>query len=146
MRPLLLILASATCLSAVTPAQVDAIIRVESAGNPAAVGRLGERGLVQFFPAAWADTSRWRRAHGLAVYPYSLAHDLEAGYTYASSWLTLNEDRLRAALGRQPTIGELYAAHQLGFAGFRAKGFDLSRCPTITRVVAARLAKVTRTK
>jgi len=146
MRPLLLILASAICLSAVTPAQVDAIIRVESAGNPAAVGRLGERGLCQFFPAAWADTSRWRRAHGLAVYPYSLAHDLEAGYTYANSWLTLNEDRLRAALGRPPTIGELYAAHQLGFAGFRAKGFDLSRCPTITRVVAARLAKVTRTK
>ena len=145
MRPLLLIL-SATCLSAVTPAQVDAIIRVESAGNPAAVGRLGERGLCQFFPAAWADTSRWRRAHGLAVYPYSLAHDVEAGYTYAVSWLTLNEDRLRAALGRQPTIGELYAAHQLGFAGFRAKGFDLSRCPTITKVVAARLAKVTRTK
>jgi hypothetical protein len=145
MRALLLIL-SATCLSAVTPAQVDAIIRVESAGNPAAVGRLGERGLVQFFPAAWADTSRWRRAHGLAVYPYSLAHDLEAGYTYATSWLTLNEDRLRTALGRQPTIGELYAAHQLGYAGFRAKGFDLSRCPTITRVVAARLAKVTATK
>jgi len=145
-KPLLFLLASATCLPAITPAQVDAIIRVESAGNPAAVGRLGERGLCQFFPAAWADTSRWRRAHGLAVYPYSLAHDLEAGYTYATSWLTLNEDRLRAALGRPPTIGELYAAHQLGFAGFRAKGFDLSRCPTITRVVAARLAKVTRTK
>ena len=145
MRLFLLIL-SAASLSAVTPAQVDAIIRVESAGNPAAVGRLGERGLCQFFPAAWADTSRWRRAHGLAVYPYSLAHDLEAGYTYATSWLTLLEDRLRAALGRQPTIGELYAAHQLGYAGFRAKGFDLSRCPTITRVVAARLAKVTATK
>jgi hypothetical protein len=146
MKPPLLLILSATCLSAVTPAQVDAIIGVESSGNPAAVGRLGERGLCQFFPAAWADTSRWRRAHGLAVYPYSLAHDLEAGYTYATSWLTLNEDRLRAALGRQPTIGELYAAHQLGFAGFRAKGFDLSRCPTITKVVAARLAKVTRTK
>ena len=145
MRLFILIL-SAASLSAVTPAQVDAIIRVESAGNPAAVGRLGERGLCQFFPAAWADTSRWRRAHGLPVYPYSLAHDLEAGYTYATSWLTLNEDRLRAALGRQPTIGELYAAHQLGFTGFRAKGFDLSRCPTITRVVAARLAKVTATK
>ena len=145
MRLFILIL-SAASLSAVTPAQVDAIIRVESAGNPAAVGRLGERGLCQFFPAAWADTSRWRRAHGLPVYPYTLAHDLEAGYTYATSWLTLNEDRLRAALGRQPTIGELYAAHQLGFTGFRAKGFDLSRCPTITRVVAARLAKVTATK
>lgn len=145
MRLFLLIL-SAASLSGVTPAQVDAIIRVESAGNPQAVGRLGERGLCQFFPAAWADTSRWRRAHGLPVYPYSLAHDLEAGYTYATSWLSLNEDRLRAALGRSPTIGELYAVHQLGFTGFRAKGFDLSRCPTITRVVAARLAKVTATK
>jgi len=51
-----LLLLGCSCLSAVTPAQVDAIIRVESAGNPAAVGRFGERGLCQFFPSAWADT------------------------------------------------------------------------------------------
>jgi hypothetical protein len=144
MRCLLFLLASATCLPAITPAQVDAIIQVESANNPRAIGRLGERGLCQFFPAAWSDTSRWRRAHGLPVYSYALAHDPEAGLAYASSWLTLLEDRLTATLGRRPTIGELYAAHQLGFAGFRSKGFDLSRCPTITRVVAARLAKATR--
>lgn len=146
MTRLFLFLLSASASATVSPAWRDAIISVESSGNPAAVGRLGERGLCQFFPAAWADTSRWRRAHGLPVYSYALAHDLEAGYTYATSWLTLNEDRLRSALGRRPTIGELYAAHQLGFSGFRSKGFDLSRCPTITKVVAARLAKVTATK
>lgn len=141
---LLLLLSAASLSATVSPAWRDAIIHVESSGNPAAVGRLGERGLCQFFPAAWADTSRWRRAHGLPVYPYALAHDPEAGLAYASSWLTLLEDRLTAALHRRPTIGELYAAHQLGFSGFRSKGFDLSRCPTITKVVAARLAKATR--
>jgi hypothetical protein len=141
---LLLLLLSASASAAVSPAWRDAIIQVESSGNPAAVGRLGERGLCQFFPAAWTDTSRWRRAHGLPVYSYALAHDPEAGLAYASSWLTLLEDRLTATLRRPPTIGELYAAHQLGFSGFKAKGFDLRRCPTITRVVAARLANATR--
>lgn len=144
MRLFLLLLSAASASATVSPAWRDAIIRVESSGNPAAVGRLGERGLCQFFPAAWADTSRWRRAHGLPVYSYGLAHDPEAGLAYATSWLTLLEDRLTATLGRRPTIGELYAAHQLGFSGFRSKGFDLSRCPTITKVVAARLAKATR--
>jgi hypothetical protein len=146
MRSLLLLVASATYLPAVTPAQVDAIIRVESAGNPRAIGRLGERGLCQFFPAAWADTSRWRRVHGLPVYSYDLALDPIAGHDYATSWLTYIEERLTKALGRVPTTGEIYAAHQLGFAGFKAKGFDLARCPAITRVVVARLAKATRTK
>ena len=141
---LLLLLSAASLSATVSPAWRDAIIRVESSGNPAAVGRLGERGLCQFFPAAWADTSRWRKAHGLPVYSYALAHDPEAGLAYASSWLSMLEDRLTATLHRRPTIGELYAAHQLGFSGFRSKGFDLSRCPTITKVVAARLAKATR--
>ena len=144
MRLFLLLLSAASASATVSPAWRDAIIRVESSGNPAAVGRLGERGLCQFFPAAWADTSRWRKAHGLPVYSYALAHDHEAGLAYASSWLSMLEDRLTASLHRRPTIGELYAAHQLGFSGFRSKGFDLSRCPTITKVVAARLAKATR--
>lgn len=141
---LFLLLMSASASATVSPAWRDAIISAESAGNPAAIGRLGERGLCQFFPAAWADTSRWRRAHGLPVYAYGLAHDPEAGLAYATSWLSMLEDRLTATLHRRPTIGELYAAHQLGFSGFRSKGFDLSRCPTITKVVAARLAKATR--
>jgi hypothetical protein len=144
MTRLLLLLSAASLSATVSPAWRDAIIRVESSGNPAAVGRLGERGLCQFFPAAWADTSRWRKAHGLPVYSYDLAHDHEAGLAYASSWLSMLEDRLTTAMHRRPTIGELYAAHQLGFSGFRSKGFDLSRCPTITKVVAARLAKATR--
>ena len=50
MRTLLLLLAAST-LHAVTPGQVEAIISVESSGNPKAIGRLGERGLCQFFQA-----------------------------------------------------------------------------------------------
>jgi len=139
MRTLLLLLASAS-LHAITPGQVEAIIFVESSGNPKAIGRLGERGLLQFFPAAWADTTRWRARHGLPTYGYSTwSTDEGVGREYATSWLTLLEERLTTALGRQPTLGEVYAAHQLGFAGFKSKGFDLKKCPTITRVVVARL-------
>jgi hypothetical protein len=140
MKTLLLLLASASLGYAITPGQVEAIIFVESSGNPKAIGRLGERGLAQFFPAAWADTTRWRARHGLPTYGYSTwATDEGVGREYATSWLTLLEERLTTALGRQPTLGEVYAAHQLGFAGFKSKGFDLRKCPTITRVVVARL-------
>ncbi len=147
MRTLTLLLAATSLGYAITPGQVEAIIFVESSGNPKAIGRLGERGLCQFFPAAWADTTRWRKAHGLPTYGYySWALDEGVGREYATSWLTLNEERLTARLGRKPTIGEVYAAHQLGFSGFASKGFDLRRCPTITRVVVARLERDHRTK
>ena len=146
MKTLLLLLAAST-LNAVTPGQVEAIISVESSGNPKAIGRLGERGLCQFFPAAWADTTAYRSRHGLPTYGYySWALDEGVGREYATSWLTLIEERLKARLGRKPTIGEVYAAHQLGFGGFASKGFDLRRCPTITRVVVARLERDPRTK
>lgn len=146
MRTLLALLAAST-LHAITPGQVEAVISVESSGNPKAIGRLGERGLCQFFPAAWADTTLWRARHGLPTYGYgSWALDEGVGREYATSWLTMLEERLKARLGRTPTIGELYAAHQLGFAGFASKGFDLRRCPKLTRIVAARLERDPRTK
>jgi hypothetical protein len=138
-RLLLLLLASAS-LHAITPGQVEAIIFVESSGNPKAIGRLGERGLLQFFPAAWADTTTYRARHGLPTYGYGTwSTDEGVGREYATSWLTLLEERLTTALGRQPTLGEVYAAHQLGFSGFKSKGFDLRKCPAITRIVVARL-------
>jgi hypothetical protein len=146
MKTLFLLLA-ASSLHAVTPGQVEAIIFVESSGNPKAIGRLGERGLCQFFHAAWADTTAYRSRHGLPTYGYySWALDEGVGREYATSWLTLIEERLKARLGRKPTIGEVYAAHQLGFSGFASKGFDLRRCPTITQVVVARLERDPRTK
>lgn len=102
MRVLTLLLAAST-LHAVTPGQVEAIIFVESSGNPKAIGRLGERGLCQFFPAAWADTTRWRARHGLPTYGYSTwSTDEGVGREYATSWLTLNEERLTARAGRPP--------------------------------------------
>jgi hypothetical protein len=146
MRLLALLLASAS-LHAITPGQIEAVIFVESSGNPNAIGRLGERGLLQFFPAAWADTTIYRASKGLPTYGYSTwATDEGVGREYATSWLTFLEDRLTTALGRKPTIGEVYAAHQLGFAGFRSKGFDLRRCPAITRIVVARINRDPRSK
>ena len=147
MSRLLLIFAASASAHAITPGQVEAVIQVESSGNPKAIGRLGERGLLQFFPAAWADTTLWRARHGLPTYGYGTwSTDAGVGREYATSWLTYLEDRLTTALGRKPTIGEVYAAHQLGFAGFRSKGFDLRRCPAITRIVVARINRDPRSK
>jgi hypothetical protein len=147
MKLLALLLASASLGYAITPGQVEAVIQVESSGNPNAIGRLGERGLLQFFPAAWADTTLWRARHGLPTYGYGTwSTDAGVGREYATSWLTYLEDRLTIALGRKPTIGEVYAAHQLGFAGFKSKGFDLRRCPAITRIVVARINRDPRSK
>jgi hypothetical protein len=141
------LLLAATSLHGITPGQVEAIIFVESSGNPKAIGRLGERGLAQFFPAAWADTTAYRARHGLPTYGYGTwSTDEGVGREYATSWLTLLEERLTKALGRKPTIGEVYAAHQLGFTGFKSKGFDLRKCPAITRIVVARLNRDPRSK
>lgn len=142
MKTILFLAASCCTAHAITPGQVEAVIKVESSGNPKAIGRLGERGLCQFFHAAWADTTLWRARHGLPTYGYGTwALDAGVGREYATSWLAMLEERLTARLGHKPTIGQIYAAHQLGFSGFASKGFDLRRCPKITRVVAARLER-----
>jgi hypothetical protein len=122
------------CCAAVTQLQVRAIIQIESGGNPKATGDKGAAaGAAQFHRASWSDTSRYRAAQGLPVYPYSFAYDLQAATSYLHSWLTLNAKRFTAATGRQPSTADLYAIHQLGFNGYAQRAFDIQRCPAITQ-------------
>lgn len=122
----------ATALS-VEAWQVDAVIRIESAGRPYAVGDNGAaRGLAQFHQAAWQDCSQVRAARGLPTYPYSQAFNPIAARAYLATWLAYLGDRFTRATGRRPTTADLYAMHNLGFSGYAKRGFDISRCPGIT--------------
>lgn len=122
----------ATALS-VEAWQVDAVIRIESAGKPSALGDNGAaRGLGQFHWAAWQDCSQVRAARGLPTYPYSQAFNPIAARAYLTTWLAYLGDRFARATGRKATTADLYAMHNLGFSGYAKRGFDISRCPGIT--------------
>jgi hypothetical protein len=122
----------------VTQPLIEAIIRVESSGRASATGDGGSAiGLAQFHRASWLDTSAFRSSKGLPAYPYEYASQGWASRAYLHSWLTLNADRFRADRGRNPTPGELYAIHNLGYGGFQKRGFEIPRCPSITRRKAA---------
>jgi hypothetical protein len=47
------------------------------------------------------------------------------------------EERLLKAMGRNPSLGEIYAAYNLGITGFARRGYRLSDCPESTRRNAA---------
>jgi hypothetical protein len=122
--------------------QVDAVIRIESAGRPDALGDNGAaRGLGQFHWAAWADCSKVRAARGLPIYPYSQAFNPTASRAYLATWLAYLGDRFARATGRRPTTADLYAMHNLGFSGYAKRGFDISRCPGITKRKTASLTR-----
>lgn len=108
---------------------------IESGNERHAVGDGGRsRGAYQLSRSAWADVSRVRRAQSLTVYSWrDGAHDPIRSRLYAVTYLDLLRQRLSSALGHPPTDADVYAAYNLGFDGFRRRGFSLSRCPSRTR-------------
>jgi hypothetical protein len=117
----------------ITQAMLDKVIAIESSGRASAVGDKGAGlGLAQFHYAAWQDTSAWRAKQGLPVYPYHKALDAYIARDYLHSWLSINAARFKEATGRLATLVDLYAIHNLGFNGYKKRGFDIERCPAIT--------------
>jgi len=117
---------------------LDILGLIESGNDRRAVGDGGRsRGPYQMSRAAWSDVTRHRRAHRLPVYSWrDGAHDPARSRVYAATYLDLLRRRLTSALGHPPADVELYAAYNLGFEGFRRRGFSLSRCPRSTREAA----------
>jgi len=128
-----LLLMCAVAKATITPAMLDKVIAIESSGNPSAIGDQGAGlGLAQFHYAAWQDTSAWRVKQGLPVYPFHKALDATIAREYLHSWLSINAVRFTQVTGRKPTLVDLYAIHNLGFTGYRKRGFDIRNCPAIT--------------
>ncbi|MGX7706311.1 transglycosylase SLT domain-containing protein [Methylobacterium sp. Gmos1] len=89
----------------INPDYLQKLVQVESGGNPNAVSPTGAKGLTQF-------TRGTAKAYGLTD-PFDPAANLQA-----AARLTIdNRAALARVLGRTPTDGELYLAHQQGAGG-----------------------------
>lgn len=141
------ILAALVCLTSIASAAnindqlIDAIAFVESGNRPNAVGDAGRaRGAMQFWVIAWRDTDQERRRLGKTVHPYSMATDPVISRDYAHDFLNLIQRRFKAKVGREPSVGELYAAYNCGLSSFlnTHKG-DLNRVPVTTRRAIGKL-------
>lgn len=149
-----------TRTSLITERFLDALEDVESGRDARAVGDHGRSlGSYQFKAVAWRQVNalqsyreqvagdRLERANlkpetlnlQRAIYPYSFATNRVIARLYARSYLRWLESYLTRALRRSPTYPELYAVWNLGPAGFRARGFDLARCPEHVRKAAGRM-------
>lgn len=134
MRCLLGLLISAASFGAVPERWIDLIGKVESSNDPRAVGDWGRaRGEMQFWRVTWDDCTRQRKARGLPTWGFEYAHNRAVARLYARSWLDYIEERLARATGRKPSLGEIYAAYNVGVAGYARRGYSLAACPSVTR-------------
>lgn len=125
----------------ITERFLDALEEVESGRDAGAVGDHGRSlGSFQFKAVAWAQVNTLRFARGLETRSYLFyAKNRVTARLYAREYLGWLESNLTRALHRSPTHPELYAVWNLGPAGFRARGFDLRKCPAHVRRAAGRL-------
>ena len=129
--------------SVVTEQFLDSLALVESGDKAAVLGDGGKaRGSFQIWRGAWADVNR----------TYGWTTDYESGSTnravarrYARAYCKMLETQMTAAGLRLPTVEHIYACYNLGFNGFARRGFQLSRCPMVTRRAAKRIADLGRT-
>lgn len=131
-----------TRTSLITERFLDALEDVESGRDARAVGDHGRSlGSFQFKAVAWAQVNTLRDAQGLGRHSYRFgAHNRVTARIYARMYLGWLESYLTRALHRSPSHQELYAVWNLGPAGFRARGFDLRKCPPHVRKAADRLS------
>lgn len=89
----------------ISPDYLTKLVGIESSFNPNAVSSTGAKGLGQFIPST-------AKAYGLTD-PFDPAANLQATARFTLD----NRATLARALGREPTAGELYLAHQQGAGG-----------------------------
>ncbi len=108
---------------------LQAISSVESGNGRFLYGDDGHSlGEFQICQRAWDDVSAWRRVRGLRTYSYTRhVFDARVNRLYASDYLTLLQQQLATRLKRPPTIGQIYAAYNMGFSSFAECGFRVSR-------------------
>lgn len=105
-------------------ALTTAIAKVESNMNPRAVGKLGERGLFQFRKRTWQATTNL---------PFDYAFDPVISQGVALEHLNTLSEKFNKATKHMPAIHDLYAMWNVGFYGYKKRGFHVERCPATTR-------------
>ncbi len=111
---------------------VDAIIQIESGGDPRRVGRHGERGLMQIRSGTWRDMTA--RLYG-APLPFDQAFDPEINRRVGMEYLATLQATLRKNRDQwkadERTL--LLAAYNAGPGRLRTSGFDPDFMPRQTR-------------
>lgn len=104
------LISSTASTHGLAPDYLTKLVTIESNGNPNALNKGSKAaGLGQFIPSTW-------KQYGGGASPFDPGANLDA----TARLTTDNADVLRRSLGREPTQGELYLAHQQG-AGAAAK-------------------------
>jgi hypothetical protein len=115
-------------------ALLQAVREVESNNGRMLYGDSGRSlGAFQMSHAAWLDVSAWRRARGLKVYSYN-GHALHSyiNRTYAADYLSMIHSELTRKLRRAPTVGEIYAAYNMGLSNFAECDYRLAKVNPVT--------------
>lgn len=111
---------------------LEAIAQVESGANDRAVGKAGERSRYQIRPRTWRQYSPSRNyADPLLAAAVAQKH---------LDWL---KTQFRNTRKFEPSDLDLAIAWQLGFEGYKRKGFDPSRLTPASRDRARRVLNLT---
>ena len=111
---------------------VDAIIQIESQGNPLRVGRHGERGLMQIKAETWRDMTT--RLFGQPL-PFDQAFDPALNRRVGTAYLAFLQETLlpRQAEWQADERSLLLAAYNAGPGRLFRSKFNLARLPSQTR-------------
>jgi soluble lytic murein transglycosylase-like protein len=111
---------------------VDAIIQIESNGDPRMVGRQGERGLMQIKAETWQEMTR--KMFGTPL-PFDRAFEPTLNRRVGTAYLAHLQERIlpRQAEWRADERSLLLAGYNAGPGRLCASGFDLARLPRQTR-------------
>lgn len=111
---------------------VDAVIQVESSGNPRKVGSMGERGLMQVKRDTWAEVTR--RAMGGRI-PFERAFEPELNRRVGTAYLAEIQAFLQANRSKWKADERslLLACYNAGPSRVKAAGFGLRGLPASTR-------------
>ena len=115
---------------------LDAVAMVESSGKTNAIGDNGKAlGMFQLHRDAWEDAAKIDPSLG----DYKTgALNRETSRRAARVYFNILSARLiRANAANSPA--NLYAAYNVGFAGFSKRGFSLSKCPVSTQKAVKKL-------
>lgn len=123
------------------PALVRAITEVESKGNPRAVGRAGERGLMQIKESVWSEVTQ--RKFGKEI-PFSRAFEPKLNQQVGRAYLEQIATRLETK--RERLDGSLLAlaiaSYQCGPTRVETLGFSTQRLEPYTRGYVERVLRL----
>ena len=117
---------------------LKAIIQVESSGDTMAVGKAGERGLMQIKRDTWRETTSSMYGHEL---PFDYAFDGDLNRHVGRQYLARIQQRLkeRRPAWKADQRALLLASYNAGPHRVVRSGFDLRRVPARTRDYVARV-------